>query len=75
MPIPSGSHAVSSRRSRLRWLADVDLETRIAYGRALMSGHGMLYFPDSTCGEGPVEEKRTVDSTTPLHVGMIASTV
>jgi len=43
MPIPSRSHAVSSRRSRLRWLADVDLETRIAYGRALMSGHGMLH--------------------------------
>ncbi len=41
-PTASGSHAVLSRRSRLRWLADVDLETRMAYGRALMSGHGML---------------------------------
>jgi hypothetical protein len=44
MQIPSNSRAMSSRRSRLRWLADVDLETRMAYGRALMSGHGMLHF-------------------------------
>ena len=43
-PVPSDSCAVSSRRSRLRWLASVDLETRMAYGRALMSGHGMLLF-------------------------------
>ena len=43
MPIPCGSHAVSSRCSRLHWLADVDLETCIAYGRALMSAHGMLH--------------------------------
>lgn len=48
MPIPSGSHAVSSRHDRLRWLADVDLETRIAYGRALMSGHGMLHLLSSS---------------------------
>jgi hypothetical protein len=44
MQIPSDSRAVSGRRSRLRWLAGVDLETRMAYGRALMSGHGILYF-------------------------------
>ena len=44
MQFPSGFHMGSSRRSRLRWLADVDLETRMAYGRALMSGQGMLYF-------------------------------
>jgi hypothetical protein len=30
------------RRKRRRWLAGVDLETRKAYGRALMSGHGMI---------------------------------
>jgi hypothetical protein len=30
----------SSRRKRLRWLADVDLETRRAYGTAIMGGHG-----------------------------------
>jgi len=28
---------VSTRRSRLRWSADVDFETRIAYGKAFMS--------------------------------------
>lgn len=40
---PSSFHPGSGRRSGLRWLADADLETRMAYGRALMSGHGMLY--------------------------------
>ncbi|KIM84707.1 hypothetical protein PILCRDRAFT_393899 [Piloderma croceum F 1598] len=45
MQIPSDFHTGSSRRSRLRWLADVDLETRIAYGRALMSGHDREYDP------------------------------
>lgn len=44
MQIPSDSHVVSSHRSRPRWLAGADLETRMAYGRALMSGHGMLHF-------------------------------
>jgi hypothetical protein len=44
MQTTSGFYAGSSRRSRLHWLAEVDLETRMAYGRALMSGHGTLYF-------------------------------
>jgi hypothetical protein len=44
MQIPSGLHGVLSRRRRLRWLKDMDLETRMAYGRALMSGHGILAF-------------------------------
>ena len=48
MPLPSSSHAVSSRHCRLHWLADVDLETHMAYGRALMSGHGMLHFLSSS---------------------------
>ncbi|KAF8631722.1 hypothetical protein AX15_002227 [Amanita polypyramis BW_CC] len=45
MQIPSSSHVGSSRRSRLRWLADVNLETRMAYGKALMSGHDREYDP------------------------------
>ena len=44
MPIPSGLHAKAIRCHKHRWLADVDLETRMAYGRAEMSGHGMLDF-------------------------------
>jgi hypothetical protein len=44
MQIQSDSHAVSSRRSRLRWYNSLDLEARMAYGRTLMSGHGMLHF-------------------------------
>jgi hypothetical protein len=47
-PIPSGLHAKAIRRHRHRWLADVDLETRMAYGRALMSGHGTLEFLSSS---------------------------
>lgn len=39
---PPDSPAMSGRRKRRRWLADVDLETRKAYGRALMSGQGVL---------------------------------
>jgi len=37
------SLAILGRRKRRRWMADVDLETRKAYGRALMSGHGILF--------------------------------
>ena len=44
MKIPSDFPAGSSRHSRLRWLQSVDLETHMAYGRALMSGHGKLHF-------------------------------
>ena len=40
----SGFHAASSRRNKLHCLADVDLKTRLAYGRSLMSDNGMLYF-------------------------------
>jgi hypothetical protein len=40
--IPPDSLEMSGRRKRRRWLAGVDLETRKAYGRALMSGHGMF---------------------------------
>jgi hypothetical protein len=47
MQTPIGSRAVSSRRRRLHWWADADLETRKAYGRALMSGHGILHFLSS----------------------------
>ncbi|KAF8809017.1 hypothetical protein BYT27DRAFT_7284830 [Phlegmacium glaucopus] len=43
--IPSYSHAGLGHCSRLRWLADVDLETRMGYGRALMSGHDHEYDP------------------------------
>jgi hypothetical protein len=32
----------SKRRRKFRWPADWDLEARMAYGRAMMSGHGML---------------------------------
>jgi hypothetical protein len=32
-----------SRRRKFEWPADMDLEARMAYGRALMSGHGMLF--------------------------------
>ena len=37
-PVPS------RRRRRFRWPADWDLEARMAYGRAVMSGHGTLSF-------------------------------
>ena len=68
MPIPSSSHAVSSRRRRLRWLADVDLETRMAYGRALMSGHDREYDPALFEDAIPIDdphlysEKTTIDA-------------
>jgi len=38
----------SSRRRRRQWLADMDLETRRAYGRAIMSGHGLLLLVSSS---------------------------
>jgi hypothetical protein len=38
----------SSRRRRMRWFADVDLITRQAYERAIMSGHGMLLLLSSS---------------------------
>jgi len=38
--LSSDSNAVSTRRSRLRWLADVDFKTRMVYGKMFMSGHG-----------------------------------
>jgi hypothetical protein len=41
--ISSDSLAMLRHRKRRRWLADVDLETRKAYGRAMMSGHGILF--------------------------------
>ena len=40
--IPPAS--LEGRRKRHRWLAGVDLETRKAYGRVLMSGHGIILF-------------------------------
>jgi hypothetical protein len=39
--IPSSS-LTPSRRRKFEWPADMDLEARMAYGRAMMSGHGML---------------------------------
>lgn len=32
-----------SRYMRMRWFRDVDFNTRMAYGRAVMSGHGMFH--------------------------------
>ena len=40
LPTPSEAWKMSKRRRRLDWLADADVETRKAYGTALMSGHG-----------------------------------
>jgi len=44
-PIPSSSHDLSSPRGIVRYLADVDMETLKAYGRALMCGHDREYDP------------------------------
>jgi hypothetical protein len=41
---PSDVRTTSRRRRQLPWPADADLETRMAYGRVLMSGHGELFF-------------------------------
>jgi hypothetical protein len=40
LPTPTKASKLSKRFRRLDWLADADLETRKAYGSALMSGHG-----------------------------------
>ena len=45
---------MSSRRKRLRWLADVDLETRKAYGTATMGGGGFLRFSSSWTMHTPI---------------------
>ncbi|KAH9972839.1 hypothetical protein BGW80DRAFT_346664 [Lactifluus volemus] len=42
--IPSSSLA-PSRRRKFEWPADMDLEARMAYGRAMMSGHDRDYDP------------------------------
>lgn len=42
-PTPSKAWKMSKRSRRLDWLADADVETRKAYGSALMSGHGTLF--------------------------------
>ena len=39
------SRETSGRRRRFHWPADMDLEARQSYGRALMSGHGTPLFP------------------------------
>jgi hypothetical protein len=41
---PSHNLATSKRRKKFHWPAGMDLEARIAYGSALMSGHGVLHF-------------------------------
>jgi hypothetical protein len=43
-PLESNTSAPSRRRKKFCWPAGMDLEARMAYGRALMSGHGMLSF-------------------------------
>jgi hypothetical protein len=40
LPTPTKASKLSKRSRRLDWLAGADLETRKAYGSALMSGHG-----------------------------------
>ena len=42
-PTPSKASKVSKRSRRLPWPADADLETRKAYGTALMCGHGNTF--------------------------------
>jgi len=39
---PPGVWTPERRRRELQWLASADLEARKAYGRALMSGHGVF---------------------------------
>ncbi|KAI0298917.1 hypothetical protein BC826DRAFT_88993 [Russula brevipes] len=39
------SRVPSKRRRKFRWPADWDLEARMAYGRAMMSGHDLDYDP------------------------------
>jgi hypothetical protein len=40
---PPGVWTPEGRRRELQWLASADLEARKAYGRALMSGHGVFF--------------------------------
>lgn len=42
---PSKAWKMSKRSRQLDWLADADVETRKAYGSALMSGHDIDYDP------------------------------
>jgi hypothetical protein len=46
---PRKAWKMSKRSRRLDWLADVDVETRKAYGSALMSGHGTPLLFCSIC--------------------------
>lgn len=45
----------TGRRWRQQWLAEVDLETRRAYGSAIMSGHGMcsIHLHEKPCVSNP----------------------
>jgi hypothetical protein len=43
-PLESDASVPSRCRKKFCWPAGMDLEARMAYGRALMSGHGMLSF-------------------------------
>jgi len=63
MQNPRDSHAVSNRR----WLADVDLETRIAYGRALMSGHDREYDPALFENAIPLNDSRLYSEKTSVE--------
>ncbi|KAH9992714.1 hypothetical protein BJV74DRAFT_877832 [Russula compacta] len=45
LQIPSNISAPSRRRQKFHWPEDMDLEARMAYGRALMSGHDGDYDP------------------------------
>jgi hypothetical protein len=41
---PCHNLTTSKHRKKFHWPAGMDLEARIAYGEALMSGHGVLHF-------------------------------
>jgi len=43
------------RQNKFAWLADVDLETRMAYGRSLMCGHDREYDPELFEDAIPIE--------------------
>lgn len=49
IPEEGASHVPSKRRKRFQWPPGMDLAARKAYGRALMSGHGMLSFAFANC--------------------------
>jgi hypothetical protein len=42
-PLETNASTTSRRRKKYCWRADMDLEARMAYGRALMSGHGVSF--------------------------------